>query len=224
VDDARGQSHRPPTPRADFALAAGMATGGASRLAPELLLAIFRPIRRIALDPALAPSMMKSRGRGRALMFNLAKFALWAKEIEAAERGDLEPLIKALRSDKPIPQEARKALAHLFSQVSKIKFRRPTHRARAVGATARLFMHWRGGGLRLWTADRDVQRIKAAWKNPAAAKELANSDPDLWAAASQNNITRTVSKAVELAAAYRGLNERKLTNYRRRGPKDRRRS
>ena len=46
----RGQSHRPPTPRADFALAAGMATGSASRLASELLLAIFRPIRRIALD------------------------------------------------------------------------------------------------------------------------------------------------------------------------------
>jgi hypothetical protein len=172
----------------------------------------------------LAPSMMKSRGRGRALMFNLAKFALWAKEIEAAAHGDLEPLIKALRSDKPIPQEARKALAHLFSQVSKIKFRRPTHRARTVGATERLFMHWRGDGLRLWIADRDVQRIKAAWKDPAAAKELADSDPDLWAAASQKNITRTVSKAVELAAAYRGLNEQKLTNYRRRGPKDRRRS
>jgi hypothetical protein len=75
-----------------------MATGGASRLASELLLAIFRPIRRIALDPALAPSMMKSRGTGRALMFDLANFALWAKEIEAAEHGDLEPLIKALRS------------------------------------------------------------------------------------------------------------------------------
>jgi hypothetical protein len=41
--------HASPTPRADFALAAGIATGGASRLAPELLLAIFRPIRRIAL-------------------------------------------------------------------------------------------------------------------------------------------------------------------------------
>jgi len=85
-------------------------------------------------------------------------------------------------------------------------------------------MHWRGDGLRLSAADRDVKRIKAAWKNPAAAEELAASDPDLWAAASRNNITRTVSKAVELAAAYRDLNERKLTNYRRRGPKDRRRS
>ena len=168
--------------------------------------------------------MMKSCGTGSALMFNLAKFALWAKEIEAAARGDLEPLIKALRSDKPMPQEARKALAHLFSQVSKIKFRRPTHRPRTVGATERLFMHLRGDGLRLWTADRDVQRIKAAWKDPAAAGELAASDADLWAAASQKNITRTVSKAVELAAAYRGVDEQKLTNYRRRGPKDRRRS
>jgi hypothetical protein len=168
--------------------------------------------------------MMKSRGTGRARMFDLANFALWAKEIEAAEHGDLEPLIKALRSDKPIPQEAREALAHLFSQISKIKFRRLAHRPRTGGATARLFTHWRGDGLRLSAADRDVKRIKAAWKNPAAAEELAASDPDLWAAASRNNITRTVSKAVELAAAYRALNERKLTNYRRRGPKDRRRS
>ena len=85
-------------------------------------------------------------------------------------------------------------------------------------------MHWKGDGQRLWVADRDVKRIKTAWKDPAAAEELAASDPDLWAAASQNNITRTVSKAVELAAAYHGLDERKLTNYRRRGPKDRRRS
>jgi len=51
--------------------------------------------------------MMKNCGTGCALMFNLANFALWAKEIQAAEHGDLEPLIKALRSDKPIPQEAR---------------------------------------------------------------------------------------------------------------------
>jgi hypothetical protein len=44
------RSPRFPQPlRTDFALAAGMASGGASRLAPELLLAIFRPIRRIAL-------------------------------------------------------------------------------------------------------------------------------------------------------------------------------
>src|SRR2546428_13766635 len=98
-------------------------------------------------------------------------------------------MIRGLRSDKPIPQEARKALAHLFSQVSKIKFRRPAHRPRTGGATARLFMHWRGDGLRLSAADRDVKRIKAAWKNPAAAKEISASDPDLWAPANRNNIT-----------------------------------
>jgi len=167
---------------------------------------------------------MKSCGTGCALMFNLANSAPWAKGIQAAEHGDLEPLIKALRSDKPITQEARQALAHLFTQIKKITFRRPTHRPRTVGAAERLLMHWRGDGQRLWVADRDVKRIKTAWKDPAAAEELAASDPDLWAAASQNNITRTVSKAVELAAAYHGLDERKLTNYRRRGPKDRRRS
>jgi hypothetical protein len=38
-------------------------------------------------------------------------FPLWIKAIEAAEQGDLDPLINALQSDEPMPQAAREALA-----------------------------------------------------------------------------------------------------------------
>ena len=150
-------------------------------------------------------------------------FPPWDNAIWAAEGGDLQPLIEALRSREPMPQQVREDLALLLIRVSSIKVKRPAHRPRTNGAAARLLVHWQGAGLFLWAAARDIERIKAAWKDPAAARELAARDPALWATASQNTM-RTASKAVELAARYHKLNEQKLINYRRRGLKDRRRS
>ena len=117
-----------------------------------------------------------------------------------------------------MPQQVRDDLAHFLNQIISFKLRRPPGRPRTVGAAARMLMHWKGDGLRLWTANRDVERIKTAWKYPEAAKQRAASDPDLAVAASQNEIVHTLVTAVELAAAYRGVNQQKLTNYRRRGP------
>jgi hypothetical protein len=152
-------------------------------------------------------------------------FPLWDCALEAAKQGKLTPLIEALRSDEPMPRRVRERLAQLLSQVATLKFKRPAHRPRTVGAAARFLMRLgKADGLSLWAADRDVNRIVAAWKNSAAARDLAASDPDLWAAASQTNIPHTSSKAVELAAAYRNVDQQKLINYRRRGRKDRRRS
>jgi hypothetical protein len=158
-------------------------------------------------------------------------FSVWTTAVEAAEEGDLAPLMEALQSE---PTEQNVALAHFFSRVTKIKFRRLANRPKTVGPAARFVMHLQGRGVFLWAANRDVNRIKAAWRNPEAAKELAASDPDLWAAASKKDIEHTVEQAVELAAAYRGraaiaagyrgISPRTLANYRRRGPNDTRRS
>jgi hypothetical protein len=114
-----------------------------------------------------------------------------------------------------MPQQVRDDLAHFLNQIISFKLRRPPGRPRTVGAAARMLMHWKGDGLRLWTANLDVERIKAAWNHPEAAKQLAESDPDLAVAASQKEIVHTLVKAAELAAAYRGVNQQKLTNYRR---------
>ena len=69
-----------------------------------------------------------------------------------------KPLIKALRSDDAMPQQVRDDLAHFLNQIISFKLRRPPGRPRTVGAAARMLMHWKGDGLRLWTANRDVER------------------------------------------------------------------
>jgi hypothetical protein len=45
-------------------------------------------------------------------------FPVWA------EHGDLKPLIKALRSDEPMPRQTRDGLAHFLSQIISFKLGR----------------------------------------------------------------------------------------------------
>src|SRR5438067_13370141 len=102
-------------------------------------------------------------------------FPVWDSAIYAAEHGDLKPLIKALRSDAAMPQQVRDELAHFLNQIISFKLRRPPGRPRTVGAAARMLMQRKGDGLRLWTANRDVERIKTALNDPEAAKQVAES-------------------------------------------------
>ena len=51
-------------------------------------------------------------------MMGFEIFPLWTTAIDAAEQGDLDPLIKALQSEEPMPQAARNDLAHFFSTIA----------------------------------------------------------------------------------------------------------
>ena len=146
---------------------------------------------------------------------------VWDHAVGVVEQGNLQPLIEALRKE-PMPQRAQEYLALVLSRVTSLKFKRPAHRPR-MGAS-RAISRLQGEGLLLWAADRDVRRIKAAWKDPAAARELAASDLELWDAANAPNIGRRVPEAVGIAARHHGVDQQKFINWRRRGPRDRRRS
>jgi hypothetical protein len=153
-------------------------------------------------------------------------FAQWSEEFAAARAGDLGPLIRALKSNRQISRQVCEELADFLGEIRSLMLKRPAHRPKTIGATARLFM---GKRLKQETACNMVDLILRVWNGDTTARQLLYKRDKESGLKIYSNVMCTrrqaqnSARAIELAAACYDLTVANLTNYRRRSTSDRRR-